>query len=134
MAKQPTLWVLVADGARARVVVPEAVEGRFRTLLSLGTAAHAHEPPPLRDAGHAANTHGFAADVARRLNDEARKNAFEQLVLCAPGHLVHDVQQLLTKQAAACVVGTVVRDFTKLNDHDLSPHLATWWLAPAEAA
>ena len=132
MSNNRTLWILVADGARARIVVPEAAEGRFRTFLRLGTAEYPHVPPPMHDAGRGCHPHSFAAEVAERLNEEARFGAFGQLVLVAPGHVVHDIRAKLNQNAAACVAATVMRDFSRLNDHDLSPHLAKWWLEPAE--
>ena len=134
MSRQPVLWVLVVDGSRARVVMPDLVEGNFRTTLTLGTAEYPHEPPPLRDDGYRARAHSFAAEVGERLSDEARSGAFDQLVLVGPGHVVHDVRMHLSKLAASFVVGTVMHDFSQLNDQDLSPHLAQWWLAPAEMA
>ncbi len=33
-ASQPTVWVLVADGAHARIVVPAEREGLFSTLIA----------------------------------------------------------------------------------------------------
>lgn len=133
MTKQPVLWVLVADGAQARVVVPDAVEGRFRTLVSLGHIPHTREGLHVHDEAHTTHVKGFAVDVGARLNEEARKGAFDQLVLVAPGHVLHDVREKLNKATAALVAGSAQHDYTKLNDHDLSPHLAQWWLAPAEA-
>jgi len=131
-AKQPTLWVLVADGERARVVTPEAVEGRFVTVLPLGVSEHPHYPPDLRKDPHQIDKVQFATELAHRLNHEADDGSYEQLVLVAPGHILHAVREALSKTAAARLVGAVPKDFAKLNDHDLSAHLTQWWLAPAE--
>jgi len=132
MSKQPLLWVLVADGSRARVVIPDLVEGHFRTVLPLGTAEYPHEPPPLRDDPD--HGHSFAAEVGQRLSREARRGAFDHLVLVGPVGVVHDVREHLSPHAADCVVGTVTQDCSRLSDRDLSPHLARWWLAPTEMA
>ncbi len=131
---QPVVWVLVADGERARVVTPAPVEGRFVTVLPLGIAEHPHHAPVPRSEPHHGDKHQFGIEIARNLNFEAERNAYDRLVLVAPGHVLHAVRDALGKSAADRLVGTMSKDFTKLNDHDLSPHLAEWWLAPAEPA
>jgi protein required for attachment to host cells len=132
--KQPMLWVLVADGEHARVVTPDEVPGRFKTALRLGVAEHPHYPPEMRQDPHHLDKIQFGTEVAHRLNHEADAGAYDQLVLVAPGHVLHAVREALSKTAAPRVVGTMPKDFVKLNDHDLSPHLAEWWLAPPVAA
>ena len=42
-----------------------------------------------------------------------------------------DLREALGKPASSRLVGSVNKDLVKLNDHDVSPHLASWWLAPA---
>jgi protein required for attachment to host cells len=131
-ARQPRVWVLVADGERARVVRPDVREGQFITALPLGVAEHPHYPPDLRQDPHHLDKLQFGAEVARRLNQEAERGSYDQLVLVAPGHVLHAVQQELSKMAAARVVGTVPKDYVRLPNADLSALLAKWWLAPAE--
>jgi protein required for attachment to host cells len=133
-AGQPTLWVLIADGCRARVVVPSARDGEFHTLLRLGVAEHPHYPPALRQEPHRVDKSQFAADLAHRLNQEADHGSYDQLVIVAPGHVVHDVRESLSKPALTRLAGTEMRDLAKLSDHDLSVHIARWWLAPTEVA
>ena len=132
MSGHPVVWILVADGAHARVMVPNMAEGCFRTLLQLGTAEYPHTPPLLQGAVHARHRHHFTDEVAERLTAEARQGAFDQLVLVGPSHVVHDVRARLGDDAASCVIGTVMRDTDRLSDHDLSPLLARWWQEPAE--
>ena len=133
-AGQPRLWVLVADGERARIVVPSPEEGQFHALLPLGVAEHPHYPPALRQEPHHLDKIRFATDVAHRLNEEAARGAFDQLLLVAPGHLLAALRDGLTNPAANRVVGAVPKDYTKLPDEQLSDLLAKWWLAPREAA
>ncbi len=134
MTKNPVVWVLVADAGRARVVVPDAVEGRFNTLLPLGHVDHSHTPMPANETGLSSLSREFLTGIAHRLSEEAHRGAFNQLVMVGPGHIVHDVREKLSKTAAGCVVGTVMHDYSKMNDAELSRHLEKWWLAPAEAA
>lgn len=128
--RQPQVWILVADGERARVVVPDTAEGQFRTLLPLGAAEHPHYPPALRHDPHQVDKLRFATDVAARLNEEAERNGFDQLVLVAPGHILAAVREALGKTASARLVGALPRDYTKLPDDQLFALLAKWWLEP----
>ena len=148
---QPTVWVLVADGEHARVVVPAVREGQFATRIAFDPASarlHAdaaggaverryeaaeaghHAQNPARDP-KVLGEQGFAASVAHHINAHALKHDFDQLVLVAPGRTLHHLREALAPQAASKVVGSVTKDYAKLADHDLSPHLAQWWLAPA---
>lgn len=133
-SKQPQVWVMIADGERARIVVPDVVEGTFRQLLPLGTAEHPHYPPALRQEPHALDKVRFGHEVAQRLNEEAENGAYDQLVLVAPGHVLAAVRDGLSKLAAARVVGSMPKDYTKIPDRDLWNLLAVWWLAPPAAA
>ncbi len=131
-AKQPKVWVLVADGERARVVTPDAIEPRFVTVLPLGVAEHPHYPPDLRQDPHRLDKRHFGTEVGRRLSLEAERGSYDQLVLVAPGHVLHAVQAELSKLAVARVVGTMPKDYAGLTNGALSAALAKWWLAPEE--
>jgi protein required for attachment to host cells len=148
---QPIVWILVADGERARVVAPVVAEGRFATRIAFDPhsarlpvdhgAGPVHRAYEEAEAGHHAEKpardpkvlgeQGFAASVAHHINAHAQRHDFDQLVLVAPGRALHHLREALSTQSAAKVVGSMSKDFTGLNDHDLSPHLAQWWLAPA---
>jgi protein required for attachment to host cells len=133
-SQQPTVWVLVADGERARVLAPEATERRFATVLSLGVAEHPHYAPGLQVEAHHVDKLHYGIEVARSLNYAAEHDRYDQLVLVAPGHILHAVREALSKLAAARVVGTMSKDLTKLNDHEISAHIAEWWIAPQVGA
>ena len=124
------LWVLVTDGHRARIVVPEEAEGRFRTKLVLGVVEHPYCPPPLPH-GPAPGPHAqFVADVARRLNEAAEEDAFDRLLLVAPRRIGDPIRHALTPVAQERVLAVLDHDYAALADHMLSNRLARWWLAP----
>lgn len=151
---QPKVWVLVADGERARVVVPMAREGQFATRIAFDPASarlkqdaasgEVERRYEAAEAGHHAQAsardpkalgeEGFAASVAQHVSAHAQKHDFDQLVLVAPGRTLHHLREALSPQATRLVVGSVTKDYAGLADHDLSPHLAQWWLAPPTAA
>lgn len=124
---QPKLWILVADAAQARVVTPDSHAGRFFTVFRFEGAAHPHEH---RDE----DRHRHAAAIAKRLSEEAQYNAYDQLVLIAPGHMLHDIRDNLSRKAEGRVVDTASLDLAAFHDHDLSEHLAKWWLVQVHPA
>lgn len=151
---QPKVWILVADGERARVVVPMEREGQFATRIAFDPVSarlprdaaagevdrryEAAEPghhaqKPARDP-KVLGEQGFAASVAAHVSAHAQRHDFDQLVLVAPGRTLHHLRDALSAQAARLVVGSVTKDYAGLSDHELSPHLAQWWLAPPVAA
>lgn len=124
------LWILVTNGARAKVVMPDVVEGRFRTVLPLGTAEYPYAPPMLRDDGSGPCGMSFAVEVGQRLSLEAERGAFDRLVLVGPSHVLRDVRAYLSAAAQERLVGTLPRDCSRMTDPDLSPLVARWWVAP----
>lgn len=115
---QPRLWVLLADGMRARVVTPEAHHGRWITVLDLGSAEHPHK----------LNKRQYLEGIAARLSREADKGSFEKLLLAGTGHALHDIELALSKSATARLTGTLSKDLTKVADHELTHHLADYWM------
>ncbi len=127
---QPVVWILLADGDNARVVTPSAREGQFHTVESFQHAGTtAQHGTSSRVDPHAQAKQRYAASLAEALDRQA--SSYTQLVLVAPPHTLHDLREALGKQAAAKVVDSLNKDLVKLNDHDVSAHLAKWWLVPA---
>lgn len=148
-ANREELWILVADGEHARILVPLATEGHFTTKIAFDSgSAHlrAADPASVVAAGPAKGSgrHGaapsgspheqakqsFLVDVGRRINALAQRDAFERLVLVAPARALHELRAALNHQACERVSDSESKDLVKLNDHDLSPHLAQWWVPP----
>ena len=149
--KRPRVWVVLADGEHARVVSPVAAKGQFATVLALDSAnAHKrssdigtdrpgrvfesasttrHAVTPRSDP-HVLAKRQFAVEVGHLINEHDQLHAFDRLVLVAPGHALHDLREALAKPAAAKLVGSLTKDLLKVADHDLTSHLAEWWVAP----
>jgi protein required for attachment to host cells len=149
----PKLWVVIADGEHARVVTPSAPHGQFKTVLSFDSAsAHMssrdlgtdrpgrvhesasttrHAITPRQDP-HQAAKRDFMQEVARQIDINAGE--FDRLVLVAPGHALHDLRGALGNVTSAKLAGSLVKDLTKISDHDLVSHLAQWWQRPTEEA
>ncbi len=138
-------WILIADGARARVLAQEkdfaALEPAFeheeitgstaqskeigsdrpgRSFDSGGQGRHAMEPPtdPQRYAKYE-----FARELAHRLEDAAHRDRFARLVLIAAPKTLGDLRELLPPPVKARIVAEIDKDLTKVPRHELGRHL-----------
>jgi len=143
--KPQKTWVLIADGARARIldhagpgaplepVLEEAgSKSRLptrelgsdkpgRTQESIGDGnRHAMAP---RVDWHAFEKHLFAKEVAKILDQGAQDNAFDRLVLVAPPKTLGELRSLLGKATQARVSAEINKDLTGVPLHDLPVHL-----------
>ena len=141
---KPTIWLLVADAARARLFQVEqpqltlsAALGREligsnlpsreigsdrpgRTFDSAGEGRHAKEPPT-DPARHAQQT--FAREVVQLLDEKRLKGAFDRLIVVAPPQFLGDLRAAMTVQLRAAVVAEIGKDLSKLALPELQDHL-----------
>ena len=138
-------WVVIADGARARIV-RQIRAGR--ALEALPEHAFAN-PAPQRtrelgtdrpgrtaDSSRVGHRHGleqvdwhryekkkFARSIAGRLEQAAEAGAFDRLVLAAPPETLGELRANLGKHGQARIAGTVAKDLTQIPIDALPPHL-----------
>jgi protein required for attachment to host cells len=140
------LCFVIADGGHARFVRPasdnalqtfEAVDStdvhkRDQDLVSdrpgrafeSGTAGrHAYSQ---RHDPHEMAKDRFTHSVARRLNEHSAADAFNELVLVAPSHVLSELTDALDTTTGAKLLGTLAKDLVKTPDHELWPHLKEW--------
>ena len=139
---KPTVWVIVADGARARVFQLDQTQQTLRPALgeeligsnlpsreiasdrpgrtfdSGGQGRHAMEPPtdPARYAQQE-----FARDIVRLLDE--KRQQFDRLVVVAPPRFLGDLRALMPPQLREAVGAEVAKDLTKLPPHELQERL-----------
>lgn len=151
MRKFPVVWVVLADGEHARVVMPTVSRGQFATSHSFDSAkagvrasdlasdslGRSHESGDIarhavapRTDPHRQAKHDFAVEVAHWIGSEA--DAFERLVVVAPSHALNAIKAALPAPAANKLVGTLAKDLLKTTDRELGAHLAEWWVHPNE--
>lgn len=142
--KKIVTWILVADGARARVLANEgpgkglsdALDRDFvgvnlltreavsdrpgRTQESATTARHAMEP---RTDWHRFEKNQFAKRMAEILDEAAQRKAFDRLILIAPPQALGDLRAALGRHAAGKVTAELDKDLTHVALHDLPEHL-----------
>ena len=143
--KPKITWILIADGARARIVANDGpnkgvrqVEGADfrtdhsasgeltsdrpgRTFDSAGSARHAMEPgsDPHRQAKRA-----FADTVASFLHDQAMDKSFDRLIVVAPAKSLGDLRAAMTDPVRALIYAEKTKDLTQIPNDELAKHLS----------
>jgi protein required for attachment to host cells len=140
------LWVVVADGEHARVLVAGKAPGDYATTYeftskdaqrragefgggapgrafeSSGSARHAFEP---RVDPHLAAKRDFLHWLADWVDQNAGNDAFDRLTLVAPSRCLADLREALGPAARSRLVGVLAKDLVKVPDKDVAGHL-TW--------
>ena len=144
--KKLTTWVLIADGARARILrnegpgrgidrqVVKEFEGATapsreiasdrpgRTFDASGPGGHAMAPS---SDPHEHEQINFLREVAAYLDKANRDNAFDRLVIVAPPAALGTLRAQLSRPLAAKVTGELNKDLTKVPVHGLANHLGS---------
>ncbi len=142
--KHKKTWIVVADGARARIflnkgpgtgLVPALDHdltgstltsheiGSDRpgvTFSSAGPGRHAMAPrtDPQQHAEHE-----FIKQVAKAIKGGLDQHAFEQIILVAPPKALGDLRADLDPRALKLVTSELHKDLTHLSPHQLGEHL-----------
>jgi protein required for attachment to host cells len=142
--KATRTWILIADGARARLlqnsgpgrglhaVAGGVFEGDHaathdimsdrtgRTFSSTGPARSAIEAhsDPHRDLKRT-----FAHRLADALAEGFRKGAYDRLIIVAAPSALGDLRAALSKEVSAKVTAEVAKDLTKMPDTAVAEHL-----------
>jgi protein required for attachment to host cells len=154
--RSPTVWYVVANGGRARIVERRKDTSGFIThkaftsptlhlqTKELGTdrpgrthesntvARHALQP---RSDLHRMAKQNFAHEMAEVLNRANASGDFDHLVLVAPPRVMHDLCQGLDSQTMHKVTAQLQKDFVKTPDAKLGGYFTRYkprTLAPAE--
>jgi protein required for attachment to host cells len=137
--KQNRTWIVVADGARARILlylgraagVRQLADGDFhddhapthelvtdrqpRVHESVGLARHAVEP---RIDPHRWGKLQFLKRVAHHLSDAAKRSEFEHLVVVAPSPALGELRKDFTPQLHKMLRAEIAKDYAyQTNDY-----------------
>ena len=143
--KATKTWVLIANGARARLVVAEG-RGKglhitekldfhgdhspnrelqrdkpTRVFESIGATRHGVES---KSDPHRELKRDFAQDIAEALDGLLAQRQFDRLVVVAPAVTLGDLRTALSEAVKATVVSEVVMDLTKVPNNEVARHLA----------
>ena len=143
--KKTITWILVADGARARIFknegpgkgVQPAVDEEFRHAVprtrELGTERPGRVQESANSARHAMENavdwhrfekEKFAREMARVLDRAGSAGAFERLILVAPPKTLGDLRGLLGAGTRKKITGEIDKDLTQITPGELPDHLA----------
>ena len=142
--KRHKTWIVVADGARARILEQAAWRQPLELVEDLEDEAARRRPREIEsddrgrvfDRGgpgrHAMETptdpqrhekERFAKQLAGRLNQAAHGGRFDRLVLVAAAQMLGDLRRELDKGAADRVSHELAKDLTAVSIHELPRHL-----------
>ena len=144
--KATTTWILIADGARARVflndgpgkglkpAIPEELSAdlpKTREVIS--------DRPGSKSGPGAGTSHGFApredwqqfekrrfaGGIAKMLNAAARRNAYDRLVLVAPPEPLGALRSKLDSATRGRIIKEIGKDLTGVPPHALPKRLTS---------
>lgn len=142
--KAAKTWVVIADGARARLVSAEGhgemlrvVEQRefsadhrpnrelqddkpSRVYESQGETRHGVEP---KTDPHRELKRDFARIIAEALEDSLHLKHFDRLVVVAPPVTLGDLRTALSEAVKASVIAEVAMDLTKIPNSEVARHI-----------
>ena len=121
-----TTWYVVADGGKARILTLQNGELRTSQHFDSGHGTADEDPSagvsqlkaPKLDPHAQAKTR-FAKQVADRLNEAVRAGEAHDIVLAAPGHVLHEIREELDKAASGRLGKSLSKDLTNTPDHEL---------------
>ncbi|MGH6947609.1 MAG: host attachment protein [Kiloniellales bacterium] len=136
-------WILLADGSRARFLLHD---GPGKGLKSAPLDDREIEVPPTRDLGsqrpgrshdrfgqgrhameetdwHRFEEARFAKEVAGLLNQAAKSDSYDRLILVAPPKTLGDLRQALDSHSSKLIYRELGKDLTKIPDSQLPEHL-----------
>ena len=129
--------ILLANGGHARWVERDGekfvtiaeLEAERETAHHATTTVHQSGGPVRHGAGEVdlakkGRTH-FAADIAKRLDDEARSGAFERLAIVAPPAMLHALREELSPATLAKLVHELPKDLMKTPTSELGDWLSS---------
>lgn len=142
--KPKTTWILIADGARARVLQNtgpgkglaevkglEFAQDRLKTqdimadkpgraFASAGHGRSAMEPPTDPVEKREAD---FVADLARVLDAQFAEGAFDRLIVAAAPTALGTLRKAMTPRVGAVISAELPKDLTKIPNADMGKHL-----------
>lgn len=144
MTKESVTWIVIADGARARIL---EAGSDFRHLTTVDQRTwpagrkRTHELVSDRpgrsfesatagrhSVGENTNPHrrqkwAFARQLAKTINDAHAGGRFARLIVVAPLSILHELRDGLDDPARAAVKAELVKDLTRVPIADLPDHL-----------
>lgn len=142
MFPKKKVWVLVADGARARIFTKQyrkltnAMGQDFvadnlkdtealpdkpgRAFESANSARHAYEP---RNDWHEYQKELFAKSLCDILHKASEQSEFDELIIISPPRTLGELRNNLNKQVISKITAEFPKDITKYTEQELAAFL-----------
>jgi protein required for attachment to host cells len=142
--KPTRTWILIADGARARILKNDGPTNGLSEIEGLefeGDHSATHDLVPDRE-GRSFSSHGhgrsaidarsdphrdlktkFAHQLADVLARGLEQNSYDRRIIVASPVTLGDLRTAISEQVRALVVGEVAQDLTKIPNGEVANHL-----------
>ncbi len=142
MFPKKKVWVLVADGARARIFTKQSrklsnamgqdfvadnikdsvaeADKPGRAFESANSARHAYEP---RTDWHDYQKEQFAKSLCDILQKANERSEFDELIIISPPKTLGGIRNHLNKQVISKITAEFPKDITKYTEQELSAFL-----------
>lgn len=143
--RSPTTWVVVADGARARILSGDPAKGGLESVMpelvgrgrEKGADLMADRPGRSLDSSQVGNRHAmepptdpkevekqrFARELASTLEAADKEGRFDRLLLVAPPKMLGELRDILSQKIKEKIYKEVDKDLTWVSVHELPGHL-----------
>ncbi|NHN83292.1 peptidase [Acetobacter musti] len=114
---------VVVDGGKAKFFKHK--DGKFEEIASFDSAKHEGTPgmTPSGSSLGEQKKDAFARVVADRMNEITQRSSnLDGFVLAAPGEVLHDLREHLSKPAQQKLIKTLVKDLTNIPVSELPSH------------
>ena len=140
-----TIWIVVAESARARIGSASGTKGKLREVADLShPESRLHDRELTSDGlGRAFDSHGqgrhsmepatdpqdreaqaFAVEVARQVNRGRHEASFDSLVLMAPPKFLGRLRAELSKPARSALLAELDKNLVEADAKTLQRHLS----------
>lgn len=146
-ARQPTTWIMVADGAKARLFSYRKIGGPLEPIRWMehpesrlnGRDIASDSPGRMPDTGPGNRSalepptdirefekQRFAKEVGAVLDDARKRNRFERLVLIAPPKSLGELRRTLDTETRNLVIAEIAKNLTDAAPDDLRRQLGSY--------
>ncbi len=118
-------WILIADGARARVVMNDGPGHGIKPVKGMKFELdNDNERDTVLDAHDDEKRH-FAEELGQNLSKKLQDKAFDRMIIFASPAMLGELRHSLSSQVMEKVIEQVPKDLTHISNKDLPKHLET---------
>ncbi len=116
-------WILIADGARARVVMNDGPGHGIKPVKGMKFEIDNDNSRDADQETYEDDKRQFAEELGQSLSKKLRKNEFDRMIIFASPAMLGELRHSLSSQVMDKVVEQVPKDLTHVPNKDLPKHL-----------